>query len=160
MKKKHLKAVKKLDQERDVRAKKVVGVWKRRTWKRGSRSGVVTPVTEPVTRAGSEDEGEGEEGDEDGNVDDEDGGRKMGLIRRRSEGVTVDVCITSPHSHSHPQNQIPNTLPTDAEANHYHTCIASSPITPPSFDCCYAKEIECAGYKAEEHGAGGGGIRW
>ena len=107
MKKKHLKAIKKQDQ--DIRAKKAVGIWKRRTWKRSlSRkgSGAVTPVTAPVTRAGSEDEeGDDEDGeeDEDGADEDEDGQEMMMPIRRKSEGVTVDVCITypsiSPNSH-------------------------------------------------------------
>ncbi|KAK0514196.1 hypothetical protein JMJ35_002813 [Cladonia borealis] len=93
--KKYLKAVKKLglERDRDVRAKKVVGIWKGRTWKTKSRvgSGNVTPVTvtEPVTRAGSEDETEDEDEDED---EDDDGGEgKMSPIRRRSEGVTVDL---------------------------------------------------------------------
>ena len=54
-------------------------------------SGAVTPVTAPVTRAGSENEDEDE--DEDGDDDDENGDdKKMMPIRRRSEGVTVDVC--------------------------------------------------------------------
>lgn len=112
MKKKHLKAIKKQDQ--DIRAKKAVGIWKRRTWKRGmSRkgSGAVTPVTAPVTRAGSEDEeGDDEDADEDGDGadGDEDGEEKIMPIRRRSEGVTADVCITYPiHIHINliPQKQ-------------------------------------------------------
>ena len=102
MKKKYLKAVKKLglERDRDVRAKKVVGIWKGRTWKTKSRvgSGNVTPVTvtEPVTRAGSEDEDEDGDEDED---DDGDGGNMVGPIRRRSEGVTVDVNTHIPHPH-------------------------------------------------------------
>ena len=109
MKKKHLKAVKKLglERDRDVRAKKVVGIWKGRTWKTKSRvgSGNVTPVTvtEPVTRAGSEDEDEDEDDeDEDGDEDEDDdgdGGNMVGPIRRRSEGVTVDVNTHIPHPH-------------------------------------------------------------
>ena len=103
MKKKHLKAVKK--QEQDVRAKRAVGIWKRRTWKRGlgrMGSGVVTTVTAPVTRAGSENEDE----DEDEEDDDFDGNGEetMRPIRRRSEGLTVDVCTTLPIS------KIPKTL--------------------------------------------------
>ena len=96
MKKKHLKAIKKQDQ--DIRAKKAVGIWKRRTWKRGGlgRKGsrAVTAVTAPVTRAGSENE---DEEDEDGDEDEGDGDgngeeKNMMPIRRRSEGLTVDVC--------------------------------------------------------------------
>ena len=115
MKKKHLKALKKQDQ--DIRAKKAVGIWKRRTWKRGlSRkgSGVVTPATAPVTRAGSENEDEDEnEDDEEGAADDDENGEEKTMIpiRRRSEGLTVDVCPTSPSK----SPCSPNT-----QTNHYH----------------------------------------
>lgn len=96
MKKKHFKAIKKQDQ--DIRMKKAVGIWKRRTWKSLSRkgSGAATPVTEPVTRAGSENEEEDDEGDDEDEGADEDGEIKIGPIRRRSEGITIDVCTTSP----------------------------------------------------------------
>ena len=128
MKKKHLKAIKKQDQ--DIRAKKAVGIWKRRTWKSLSRkgSGAVTPVTEPVTRAGSEDEEE-DEGDDEGEEEegtDEYGEIKMGPIRRRSEGVAVDVCTTFPF-------KIPKTLTMQQDANHaitHHSFLLPNLLRP------------------------------
>ncbi len=156
IKKKHLKAIKKQDQ--DIRAKEAVGIWKRRTWRRGlgrKGSGAVTPVTAPVTRAGSEneeeeDEDEDEEEKEEDSAD-ENGEEKMIPIRRRSEGVTVDV----------PHLQIPKlarcrgltishiTAPLPTASSTY----ALKPTNPPSLDWCYAEEIERTGYEAQEHGA-------
>ena len=114
IKKKHLKAVKK--QEQDVRAKRAVGIWKRRTWKRGlgrMGSGKVITVTAPVTRAGSENEDEDEDEDDEDVIDgfDGNGEETMRPIRRRSEGLTVDVCTTPPHP-PHPQNS------HNTQANH------------------------------------------
>ena len=126
MKKKYLKAIKKQDQ--DIRAKKAVGIWKRRTWRRGlgrKGSGAVTPVTAPVTRAGSENEDEDDDSD-DGNEDEangstnEDREEKMVPIRRRSEGVTVAVphpptpqnlTMQSVANQPHPASQLPSHLP-------------------------------------------------
>ena len=151
MKKKHLKAIKKQDQ--DIRAKKTVGIWKRRTWKSLSRrgSGAVTPVTEPVTRAGSEDEAEDDEGDDEDEEDegaDEDGEIKIGPIRRRSEGVTVDVCTKSPRLSPCRKKLIPSLHVVDPFfPTAFPPCYVLKPtITPPSVNCCYAKEIKCTGY--------------
>lgn len=110
-----------------------MGVWKRRTWKKGGglggRRGEVTPVTvtEPVTRVGSEDEDEGEGEGEDGDGDEDDGGKMVmgGPIRRRSEGVGGDVCITSPSPKSKLQ-----TLGMDAVADHIFTRYSFLPHHP------------------------------
>ncbi len=134
MKKKHLKAIKKQDQ--DIRAKKAVGIWKRRTWKRGGLgrkgSGAVTPVTAPVTRAGSENEDEEDE-DENQYEEDDDGAagengqeKKMMPIRCRSEGLTVDVCTSSP-------SQYPTSH--DAQTNHITHHSSSLPDCLPHLLC-------------------------
>ena len=148
MKKKHFKAIKKQDQ--DIRTKKAVGIWKRKTWKSLSRkgSGAVTPVTEPVTRAGSEDEEEYGEGDDEDEGADEDGEIKMGPIRRRSEGVTVDVCTASPNlSPCRNRLTISSHIIAPFFPTAFPTCHVLKPtITPPPVHRCYAEEIKCTGY--------------
>ena len=146
MKKKHFKAIKKQDQ--DIRTKKAVRIWKRKTWKSLSRkgSGAATPVTEPATRAGSEDEEEYDDEEEEGA--DEGGGIKIGPIRRRSEGVTVDVCMNYISKPSH-LAETRLTISSHIIAPFFPTCHVLKPtFTPPPVHCCYAEEVECTGYQA------------
>ena len=151
MKKKHLKAIKKQDQ--DIRAKKAVGIWKRTTWKSLSRrgSGAMTPVTEPATRAGSEEDEEDDEGDDEDEEEegaDEDGEIKIGPIRRRSEGLTVDVCTTSLNlSRCRKRLIISSQIIAPFFPTAFTTYYVLKPtITPPPVDCYYFEEIKCTGY--------------